>query len=592
VSGGSSVAGTVVCLVDNPTAAEAIANADEPELRVVTAADEAALRERLEETAAGCLVVDTEALTADPGQVLAEARAVAPEEPVVWVTPSPGSLDDGALGPETTIVERSAATEEWSFLVEKVRAALREGSTDRGAGKYRRLVESARDGLYILDANAEVTYLNESFAEMLGYDREELLGSHAARTMVDGELERGQRLVQELIEADSRESEVIDMEMETKPGETVTVSINFVVLTDESGTYEGLMGVVRDITERKERERELERYEAIVQTVSEPIYVLDTDERFVRVNDGMLEKLGYDRETLLGSHVSMVAGDDGVRRQEALIRGLERGDSDRASTEVQLETADGTRRQYDINIAAIRDDGELEATVVTAHDVTELREHQRQLSVLDRVLRHNVRNKMSIVLGHAGDIASDASPAMAERADAIREAATELLELSDSAREFESVFADDARRTTTVDVVETVENVVRELRTEHPSAEIDSALPESALARGHETFELALSELFENAIVHSDREEPTVEVTVVAGEESVEIRVADDGPGLDDTDRRALLRGTETPLEHTQGLGLWLVQWAVEVADGTIDIEENDPRGTLITVRLPTAGDG
>jgi len=582
----------VVCLVDNPTAAEAIANADEPELRVVTAADEAALRERLEETAAGCLVVDTEALTADPGQVLAEARAVAPEEPVVWVTPSPGSLDDDALGPGTTIVERSAATEEWSFLVEKVRAVLEGGSPPGGLDQYRMLVESARDGLYILDASAEVVYLNESFAEMLGYDREELLGTHATIPMAEGELERGQRTVQELIESDSRESEVIDMEMETKPGGRITVSVNFVVLTDESGTYEGLMGVVRDITERKERERELERYEAIVQTVSEPIYVLDTDERFVRVNDGMLEKLGYDRETLLGSHVSLVAGDDGVRRQEALIRDLERGDSDRASTEVQLETADGTRRQYDINIAAIRDDGELEATVVTAHDVTELREHQRQLSVLDRVLRHNVRNKMSIVLGHANDIASRAPPATAERATAIREAATELLELSDSAREFESVFADDARRTTTVDVVETVENVVRELRTEHPSAEIDSALPESALAHGHETFELALNELFENAIVHSDREEPTVEVTVVAGEESVEIRVADDGPGLDDTDRRALLRGTETPLEHTQGLGLWLVQWAVEVADGTIDIEENDPRGTLITVRLPTAGDG
>ena len=592
MSSGKSAAGTVVCLIDDPTAAEAIANAEESQLRVVTVADEAALQERLEETAAGCLVVDTEALTADPGQVLAEARAVAPEEPVVWVTPSPGSLDDDALGPGTTVVERSAATEEWSFLVEKVRAVLKGGSPPGGLDQYRMLVESARDGLYILDASAEVVYLNESFAEMLGYDREELLGTHATIPMAEGELERGQRTVQELIESDSRESEVIDMEMETKPGGRITVSINFVVLTDESGTYEGLMGVVRDITERKERERELERYEAIVQTVSEPIYVLDTDERFVRVNDGMLEKLGYDRETLLGSHVSLVAGDDGVRRQEALIRDLERGDSDRASTEVQLETADGTRRQYNINMAAIRDHGELEATVVTAHDVTELREHQRQLSVLDRVLRHNVRNKMSIVLGHANDIAAEAPPAMTEQADAIREAATELLELSDSAREFESVFADDIRRTTTVDVVETVENVVRELRTEHPSAEIDPALPESALARGHETFELALSELFENAIVHSDREEPTVEVTVVAGEESVEVRVADDGPGLNDTDRRALLRGAETPLEHTQGLGLWLVRWAVKVADGTIDIEDNDPRGTVITVHLPTADGG
>jgi len=581
----------VVCLVDDPTAAEAIANADELGLHAVTVADEAALQERLKETAAGCLVVDTEALTADPGRVLAEAQAAAPEAPVVWVTPSPESLDDGALGPGTTIVERSAVTEEWSFLVEKVRAVLEGGSPPGELGQYRMLVESARDGLYILDASGEFIYVNDSFAEMLGYDREELLGSHATVPMAEGELERGQRTVQELIESDSRESEVIDMEMETKSGVRITVSINFVVLTDESGTYNGLMGVVRDITERKARERELERYETIVQTVTEPIYALDTEEQFVRVNDGMVEELGYDREALLGSHVSMVADEDGVRRQEALIRELEAGDRDRASAELRLEAADGTRRQYDISMAAIRDEGTLETTVVTAHDVTELREHQRQLSVLDRVLRHNVRNKMSIVLGHASDIASQAPPAMVERATAIREAATELLELSDSAREFESVFADGARRTVAVDVADVVEDIVEELRLEHPSADITAELPERAVARSHETLELALNELLENAIVHSDCGAPTVEVTVVAGDDVVEIRVADNGPGLDDTDREALLRGAETPLEHTQGLGLWLVRWAVEIADGTIDIADNDPRGTVVTVRLPTAGE-
>ena len=78
MSSGKSAAGTVVCLVDDPTAAEAIANVEESELHVVTVVDEAALQERLEETAAGCLVVDTEALTADPGRVLAEAQAAPP----------------------------------------------------------------------------------------------------------------------------------------------------------------------------------------------------------------------------------------------------------------------------------------------------------------------------------------------------------------------------------------------------------------------------------------------------------------------------------------------------------------------------------
>ncbi|PSP81646.1 hypothetical protein BRC88_01760 [Halobacteriales archaeon QS_4_69_225] len=577
-----------VCLLEDPTAAEAIAAAG-PSTESVD--DGTAAIERLSEEAA-CLVVNPTRLAAPPGSFLEEVRRVAPDRPVVWVTTDMSRLGDGAFGPATTVVERPENPDDWSFLVQKVRAALEDsGGTARGPETYRMLVESARDGLYTLDADARVTYLNDSFAAMLGYDREELLGSHASRTMAEGELERGQRLVGELVESDSRESEIIDMEMQTKSGDRVTVSVNFVVLTDDDGTYDGLMGVVRDITERKQRERELERYETIVETTTEPIYLLDADERFARVNDAMVDELGYDRETLLGSHVSTVTTEAGVRRQEALVAELAAGDREQASTEIEMTTADGTRRRYDISLGAIHEDGRFEGTVVTAHDVTDLREHQRQLSVLDRVLRHNVRNKMSVVLGHASDVVARASPEVARRAEAIEKSATELLELSDSARAFESVFADDARRTTTVDAAETARDVVRELRLEHPAAEIRTTLPASASVCAHETFELALNELVENAVVHSDRPAPTVEVSVTERSDAVEIRVADDGPGLDETDRRALLRGAESPLEHTQGLGLWLVRWSVETADGSIGIDDNDPCGTVVTVRLPAADD-
>jgi PAS domain S-box-containing protein len=550
------------------------------------------LTRRLREDRPDCLVVDPATLDGQPAAFLSTVRALDPNCPVVWLADAPDGLEEAAFGTATTVVERADDPETWSFLAEKVRAVTEGGSlVGHSPDTYRMLVESARDGLYVLDANAQVTYLNESFADMLGYDREELLGSNATLTMAEGELERGQKLVQELIESDTRESEIIDMEMERKEGDRITVSVHFVVLTDVSGTYEGLMGVVRDITERKKREWELERYETIVETTTEPIYVLDADERFVRVNDAMIDELGHDRGSLLGADVSLVTNEAGVRRHETLVEDLVDGERDRASTEVEMVTADGSRRQYALSIAVIREEGEFGGTVVTAHDVTELREHQRQLSVLDRVLRHNVRNKMSIVRGHAGDIIDAANDEVADRADAIEDAATELLELSESAREFESVFADDARRTVAVDVVGAVEDGAEELRLEHPAATVRTDLPETAAARGHETFELAVNELLENAIVHNDRPEPSVEVAVDVDEDAVELRVADDGPGLDGTDRDALRRGAETPLEHTQGLGLWLVRWAVEVADGTIEIGDNDPRGTVITVRLPAAAE-
>jgi len=579
--------GTVVTLLRDDAAAEALTATG---LTLDRAAGEHEVISRLGVGGPDCLVVDPDRLERAPGRFLAAVREPAPDCPIVWLVEDHERLSEDAYDDTTTVVDRGSDAETWSFLVEKVRAITQGGSLiGHGPDTYRMLVESARDGLYVLDANATVTYLNESFAEMLGYEREELLGSNAAMTMAEGELERGQSLVQELIESDSRESEVVDMVMETKDGGRITVSVHFVVLTDVTGTYEGLMGVVRDITDRKQRERELERYETIVETATEPIYVLDADERFIRVNDAMTTELGYDRESLLDAHVSTVTGRAGVRRHEELIAALRDGEGDRASTEVEMVAADGTRRQYDISIAAIREDGTFDGSVVTAHDVTELREHKRQLSVLDRVLRHNVRNKMSIVIGHASDIRDAAAGTIADRAAAIEAAATELVELSDSARDFESVFADDAPRTEPIDVVGTARDVVEEVRLEHPDATVDAPLPEAGMALGHETFELALNELVENAVVHNDRDAPTVRVTVSTDEDTVAVRVADDGPGINATDRRALLRGAESPLEHTQGLGLWLVRWTVEIADGDIHIADNEPRGTIVTISLPAA---
>lgn len=44
---------------------------------------------------------------------------------------------------------------------------------------------------------------------------------------------------------------------------------------------------------------------------------------------------------------------------------------------------------------------------------------------------------------------------------------------------------------------------------------------------------------------------------------------------------------SETPLEHSRGLGLWLTHWLVQIAGGSIDFGDNDPRGTVISVRVP-----
>jgi PAS domain S-box-containing protein len=212
-----------------------------------------------------CVVVDATLLSEDDdrsengSRFLDDVRALAPGCPVVLLTGGDVEPTEDLVAAATTIVDTSPG-EESAFLLEKIRSTLQStGSAVDGHRMYRTLVESARDGLYRLNAAGEIVYANESFAEMLGYTRSELLGSHGSRAMRDGELERGQRVIQRVMADDDRESDILDMEMTTKAGDPIVVAVHFVVLTTDDGAYDGVMGVVRDVTERRERERELER---------------------------------------------------------------------------------------------------------------------------------------------------------------------------------------------------------------------------------------------------------------------------------------------------------------------------------------------
>jgi signal transduction histidine kinase len=64
--------------------------------------------------------------------------------------------------------------------------------------------------------------------------------------------------------------------------------------------------------------------------------------------------------------------------------------------------------------------------------------------------------------------------------------------------------------------------------------------------------------------------------------------VRDNGPGIPEDELVPLQEGTETPLKHGSGLGLWLVEWGISRLGGTIQFDANEPRGTVVWLRLPT----
>lgn len=248
--------------------------------------------------------------------------------------------------------------------------------------------------------------------------------------------------------------------------------------------------------------------------------------------------------------------------------------------------------------AAVGSRGGLYA-VKADEQLTEAQELATLLSINDRVLRHNIRNELSIALGHleeieeagesggegAGENAGEGTPDIAARTRIVRDHLEKLVETSDRTRRIVSISRTEGLET--LDLVDAVEAEVAELLTEAPDATVRTDLPDSCLVRTHPAFSIALGEALWNAVEHNA---PDVEITVRVrrrDDGAGSVVVADTGRGIPESEYGTLQNAEETPLEHTEGLGLWLIYWAVTRSDGTVEFTENDPQGTIVSITLP-----
>jgi signal transduction histidine kinase len=91
-----------------------------------------------------------------------------------------------------------------------------------------------------------------------------------------------------------------------------------------------------------------------------------------------------------------------------------------------------------------------------------------------------------------------------------------------------------------------------------------------------------------NAVQHNDTPDPHVEVTLAERDEQAVVRIADDGPGIDPSRRDAVFGKGERGLDSDgTGIGLYLVDTLIDLYDGDVRIEDNDP-GTVVVIELPT----
>lgn len=321
--------------------------------------------------------------------------------------------------------------------------------------------------------------------------------------------------------------------------------------------------------------REFGRRE-LIDTMDLGMIVVDPDGTVVDVNPAAADPLGVTPREALGESLA------------TLLPAL--ADAEPGSRLERSFSVDGVTREYEVRTDDVGAGSD--ALLVTLQDVTNRTRQQRRIDVLQRVLRHNIRTEMQLVVSGASTIERDADDdALREQATAIREAAEDVVTISDVTRRIEGHLDDDRETTTAVDACGAAREAVASYRQSAPAATFEVTCRGDGDALAGDALVTVLETLVENAIEHNDAEEPTVTVRVAPDPDDpaewLAVAVADDGPGIP-PEERAILTGEEeiTPLRHGSGLGLWQAVWLVEAWGGSVEIADNDPRGTIVTCRL------
>jgi len=218
-------------------------------------------------------------------------------------------------------------------------------------------------------------------------------------------------------------------------------------------------------------------------------------------------------------------------------------------------------------------------------------EREQRLEVLNRVLRHNLQNDMSVILTYAEMIPTfDDQSRLEEAAQKIQEMGNGLISHGKKARQVETAMESAEKGTTRVEVVPLVEEIVGDYRGEFEDVDFDLELPAAAAADVISSFEFAIENLVENAAEHNDAADPFVSVSVEQSGERLLVHVVDNGPGIPSHEYEVLTQGEETALEHGSGVGLWLAYWVVDKSGGELRFEERDVGGTRATIDVAAAG--
>lgn len=521
----------------------------------------------VEEEHVDCVVSDFDMPEFDGLELLESVRSKDADLPFILFT-GKGSEEIASRAISagvTDYLQKGSGTEQYEILANRIRNAVSETEANRQMDRAFEAIDAAQEGIALLDDDGTFLYVNDTYCEITGYDRADLVGEHWELLASEDAVVQYNDEIQPALEAtDHWQGETTYVRKDDRP-----VVVDHVLSYTDDGTMVCLVNDAFGTETHGMPEGGDRLLDEALDAMEDIFVVLDEDGNLLRANRRFAEVTGYSLEELSETKRSDLFRDEDDGRLEAYLR--ERDEAGRAKLEASLVTKDDRTIPYEFRTREMTDTyGNTIGYVASGRDVSDQRRRERQLErqaaqfeSFAEVLAHDLRNPLTVASGRVQEaLETGSTEHLDAAADALSNLDSAIDDLADAMRE-----GSVAESTTRVQLASVFEDALSGVGFDGTRLSVDPDL----FVEGDACAITRLAEnLLSNAVDHAGPS-PSVRVGAIRNGFFVE----DDGPGIPEADREPVFEPGRTSKVDEGGYGLVSVRqialahgWSVRVTDG------------------------
>ncbi len=451
----------------------------------------------------------------------------------------------------------------------------------RSSRRFESIFNDPETFIYILDTDGKILSANEAVLESIDEAGSEIAGDKFWEMPCWSNSKEGQNLVRNNV------SEAIDgsyVHFETTKrranGDEMSVDFSIRPVEDEDGNVTSLVAQGKDITARKETERELGTIQKAMESSIAGIAIASREGELQYVNDSFIEMWGYSEEEILGKSLEEFWESEEKARQinhEVAERGTWRG-------ELTAEKKDGTTFPVEVAANVIRDDkGKSKALMASFLDKTDKKRSEERREFLHSVLRHDVKNKIQLSKGYL-KLLEEKDENLDQYIEKLYKSIESAEDIIEKIKTLERV--GEGEEIQRLKLSRIIDQIVSNYQEKARDKGVDLEVKEiTSKVRGGALLLNLFENLIENSIKHSRCDRIIVE-SEVKGDQVV-VSVKDDGKGLtDELKEKIFERGYKKGKTSGSGLGMYLVKKIAESYGGKVEVKDAAIGGARFDVRL------